>query len=315
MSDAGGPRLSVVVPVFDEEENVRELYLRTAEVLDRLGTPWEIVFVDDGSRDRSLALIRELRDADPRVRYRSLSRNFGHQVAITAGLDAARGDAVVVMDGDLQDPPELIPELVAKWTEGFEVVYAVRRAREGLSPVRVLVYEAFYRLLRRLARIEIPVDSGDFRLLSRRVVETLQAMPERNRFVRGLVAWVGLKQTGVSYERPPRHGGDPKYSLAALSRLAVDGLVSFSFVPLQLATWFGFAISAVCAVYTLYAIYVRLAYGTPPPGWTSLMVAMLFLGGVQLLTLGIIGEYVGRVFDEVKQRPLYVVEEASDPER
>lgn len=314
MSDQASPRLSVVVPILDEEETLAELYQRLIRVLEGTGSSHELVLVNDGSRDGSLRLIRELSAKDRRVRYVSLSRNFGHQVAIAAGLDYARGEVVIVMDGDLQDPPELIPEMLARWREGFDVVYAVRELREGMPRWQARIYHGFYRLLHRLSRIDIPLDTGDFRLMSRRVVDTLRAMPERNRFMRGLTAWVGLKQAGIPYARPARHAGTTKYSLTRLSRLAIDGLVSFSFVPLQLATWFGFLISGLCVVYTLYAIYVRIVSDIPPPGWTSLMVAVLFLGGVQLITLGIIGEYIGRVFDEVKRRPLYVVDEVSEAE-
>jgi len=307
--DASQPRLSLVVPVYNEQETLPELHRRIKQVMETWESSYELILVNDGSIDRSLEIIRGLQEYDHRVKYLSLSRNFGHQVAITAGLDFASGEAVIVMDGDLQDPPELIPTLVAKWKEGFDVVYAVREEREGTSPYLQFVYRAFYRSLRCLARIDIPLDSGDFRLMSRRVVESLKKMSERNRFVRGLTAWVGFKQTGISYIRPARHAGVTKYSLPKLWRLALDGLVSFSFIPLQLATWFGFVVSGLCALYTGYLFYMRIFSNAPPVGWTSIMVALLFLGGVQLLTLGIIGEYIGRIFDEVKQRPLYLVGE------
>jgi glycosyltransferase involved in cell wall biosynthesis len=309
MDGASYPRLSIVVPIHNEQENLPELYHRIRQAMETWENSYELILVNDGSNDRSLDIIRSLHENDPRVKYLSLSRNFGHQVAITAGLDFASGEAVLVMDGDLQDPPELIPTLVTKWQEGFDVVYAVREEREETSPYRQFIYRIFYRLLRRLARVDIPLDAGDFRLMSRRVVESLKKMSERNRFVRGLTAWVGFKQTGISYIRPARHAGVTKYSWAKLWRLALDGLVSFSFIPLQLATWFGFVVSGLCALYTSYLFYVRIFSNSPPVGWTSIMVALLFLGGVQLLTLGIIGEYIGRIFDEVKQRPLYLVGE------
>jgi dolichol-phosphate mannosyltransferase len=310
MDGVSYPRLSIVVPIHNEQENLPELYHRVTQVMEALGEPYELVLVNDGSRDNSLALMHDLHVRDPRVRYVSLSRNFGHQVAISAGMDFATGEAIVVMDGDLQDPPEFIPSLVAKWQEGFDVVYAVRAEREGISSRRHLIYRAFYRLLRHLARVDIPLDSGDFRLMSRRAVQSLKTMPERNRFVRGLTAWVGFRQTGISYTRPPRYAGTAKYSWTKLWRLAVDGLVSFSFVPLQLATLFGFIVAGLGAIYTVFILYARIFTDAPPQGWTSLMVVLLFLGGVQLLTLGIIGEYIGRIFDEVKQRPLYLVDEA-----
>lgn len=309
MMDAVHPHVSIVVPVYNEEETLHELHQRINQTMETWENSYELILVNDGSNDRSLDIIRGLQEHDPRVKYLSLSRNFGHQVAITAGLDFTSGEAVLVMDADLQDPPELIPALVAKWQEGFDVVYAVREDREGTSPYRQFVYRTFYRLLRRLARVDIPLDTGDFRLMSRRVVESLKKMSERNRFVRGLTAWVGFKQTGISYVRPARHAGVTKYSWAKLWRLALDGLVSFSFIPLQLATWFGFVVSGLCVLYTSYLFYVRIFSNSPPVGWTSIMVALLFLGGVQLLTLGIIGEYIGRIFDEVKQRPLYLVGE------
>lgn len=304
------PHLSIVIPIFDEEETLPELYQRLAGALESLGLVYELVLVNDGSHDNSFSLMRHLHAKDPRVKYINLSRNFGHQMAITAGLDFASGKAVVVMDGDLQDPPELIPALVAKWQEGFDVVYAVREDREGVSPVRHLLYRAFYRLLRRLSQVDIPLDSGDYRLMSRRVVESLKGMPERNRFMRGLTAWVGLRQDGVPYARPARYAGKAKYSWGKLWRLAMDGVISFSAIPLQLATWLGLTMAVLGACYAFYALYIRIVMKTPPQGWTSLMVVLLVIGGVQLIILGIIGEYIGRIFDEVKRRPLYVVDEA-----
>ena len=303
------PIISIIVPIYNEEENLPELHRRVSEAMATAELPYEMVLVNDGSRDGSLAFMRELHARDPRVKYLSLSRNFGHQVAISAGLDHACGDAVVVMDADLQDPPEMIASLAARWRDGYDVVYAIRQDREGMPRWRRLVYRAFYRLLSRLSRVDMPADSGDFRLMSRRVVDHLTRMPERNRFVRGLTAWVGFPQSGVPYVRPPRHAGTPKYSWARLWRLALDGLLSFSFMPLQLATWVGFAVAGIGAVYAVYIVHARVFTDTPPAGWTSLMVALLFLGGVQLMTLGIIGEYIGRIFDEVKRRPLYLLDE------
>ena len=306
--ETSAPVVSIVAPIFNEEETLPELCRRVTQVMQTLGIPYELILVNDGSSDDSLALMQSLHQSDPRTKYVSLSRNFGHQIAITAGLDFATGAAVVVMDGDLQDPPELLPALIDKWRAGFVVVYAVRQERAGLSYPRQSLYRAFYRLLRALARIDIPVDSGDFRLMSRRVIDTLKQMPERNRFVRGLTAWVGFQQTGVPYDRPDRYAGTVKYSVAKLWRLGMDGLISFSYLPLQLATWLGFLIAGSCTVFIGYLFWARLFADRLPDGWTSLMVAVVFLGGIQLLTLGIVGEYIGRIFDEVKGRPVYIVD-------
>ncbi len=301
--------ISIVVPVFNEEDGLPELHTRLTSVFASLPFRYEIVFVDDGSSDGSLALLKRLHAADPCVRYLRLSRNFGHQTAITAGMDHASGDAVIVMDADLQDPPELVPDMIRRYQAGADVVYGVREERLGISPLRQAIYRAFYRCLRRLTPIAIPLDSGDFRLLSRRVLEQLRRMPERNRFVRGLVAWVGYRQEGVPYVRPGRFAGKPKYTWTKLMRLAADGVFSFSFLPLRLATWLGFLVTGLGGLYGLYALIAPLLGKSTPPGWTSLMIVLLVLGGVQLITLGVIGSYIGRIFDEVKQRPLYVVAE------
>jgi dolichol-phosphate mannosyltransferase len=306
--------LSVVVPVFDEEENIPELYHRLRAVLPQVVQEWEILFVDDGSRDRSWELIRTLAAQDPRVRGLRFSRNFGHQMAFAAGLDHARGQAVVIMDADLQDPPELIPELVAKHREGYEVVYAVRVARHGETAFKKLTAKLFYRLLARITAVQIPLDTGDFRLMGPRAVEAFRRLPERHRFTRGLVAWLGFQQTGVPYERAPRHAGTTKYPLRKMLRFALDAITSFSHLPLQLATWLGFAVSAFAFFYILVVLALKVA-GISWPGYTSLMAAILFLGGVQLLMVGLLGEYVGRIYDEVKQRPLYLVAEKVGEER
>jgi glycosyltransferase involved in cell wall biosynthesis len=306
--------LSVVVPVFNEEENIPELYRRLRAVLPQVVQEWEILFVDDGSRDRSWELIRALAAQDPRVRGLRFSRNFGHQMAFAAGLDHARGQAVVIMDADLQDPPELIPELVAKHREGYEVVYAVRVARHGETAFKKLTAKLFYRLLARITAVQIPLDTGDFRLMGPRAVEAFRRLPERHRFTRGLVAWLGFPQTGVPYERAPRHAGTTKYPLRKMLRFALDAITSFSHLPLQLATWLGFAVSAFAFFYILVVLALKLA-GISWPGYTSLMAAILFLGGVQLLMVGLLGEYVGRIYDEVKQRPLYLVAEKVGEER
>ncbi|HEY8030693.1 MAG TPA: glycosyltransferase family 2 protein [Gaiellaceae bacterium] len=300
--------LSVVVPVFNEEDTLRELHARLSAALPPV-EDWELVFVDDGSVDGSWSLMRELAAVDPRLRLVRLSRNFGHQPAITAGLRAARGDAVVVIDGDLQDPPELIPELVSRWRDGYDVVYAVRVQRDGENVVRLTAISFFYRLMRRISRDDIPANAGDFRLVSRRVVDALATMPERARFLRGMTSWVGFTQTGVEYRRDARFAGTSKYPTRKLLRLALDGIVSFSSVPIKLVSWLGFAIVVFCGIVLGWTLYTHFVSRSAPQGWTSLLVVVLLLGGVQLLSLGIIGEYVARIFDEVKQRPLYFVAE------
>ena len=308
-SRASAPVLSIVIPVFNEQENLRELHKRLQASFADLGIPYEVVLVDDGSGDQSRAIMRQLHSEDPRYCWLALSRNFGHQTAITAGMDHARGDAVVIMDADLQDPPELVGNMVARWSAGADVVYGVREDRLGISRLRQAIYRSFYRLLRRLTPIEIPIDSGDFRLLSRRVIEDLKRMPERNRYVRGLVAWVGYRQEGLPYSRPGRHLGTAKYTWSKLMRLALDGIFSFSYIPLKAATWLGFLVTGLGFLYGSYALIAPLFGKTTPQGWTSLVIVVLVLGGAQLITLGIIGAYIGRIFDEVKQRPLYLVAE------
>lgn len=303
------PTVSVVLPIFNEVQTLPALHARLAGVMCELGESYELVFVNDGSRDGSLEFLKKLAVEDSKIKVISLSRNFGHQMAITCGLDHARGAAVIVMDADLQDPPELIPTLIEKWREGYDVVYAVREERQGESLFKRATAALFYRLICRLSRVEIPADTGDFRLLSRRAVEGLRATTERNRFVRGLVGWIGYRQTGVRFVREERAAGETKYPFRKMLKFAIDGITSFSFVPLQMATYFGFLISGASFLYIVYAVLQKLLTDRPVTGWTSLMVAMLFLGGVQLITLGIIGEYIGRIYEEVKQRPLYLVDE------
>ncbi len=302
------PELSVVVPVFNEEENIPELYRRLVAVLEGCVASFEILFVDDGSRDNSWTLVRELAAQDGRVRGLRFSRNFGHQMAFAAGLEHAQGDAVVIMDADLQDPPEVIPELLQRWREGWEVVYAVRRTRHGEGAFKLFTAKLFYRLLQRITAVDIPLDTGDFRLMGRRAVQAFRRLGERHRFTRGLVAWLGFRQTGVLYDRAARHAGDTKYPLRKMMRFAVDAITSFSHVPLQLATWMGFAVSALAFAYIVVVLVLKLK-GISWPGYTSLMAAILFLGGVQLVMIGLLGEYLGRVYDEVKHRPLYLIQE------
>lgn len=301
-----GPELSVVVPVYNEQENVGELHRRLTETLRSLGVPYEVIFVNDGSRDETPRLIRDLQDADPRLVAVHLSRNFGHQAAVTAGLDHARGRGVMVMDGDLQDPPEVIPRFVARWREGCDVVYAVRRHRKE-GPAKRLAYYAFYRLLRAVSDIEIPLDSGDFCLMDRRVVDALNSLPERMRFVRGLRTFVGFRQVGLEYDRAARAAGRPKYTFGPLVRLAIDGLISFSGYPLRLVTQLGLLTIAAAALLTVWALIDAFFNRTAPRGWASLLVIFLFVSSIQLISLGIIGEYVRLIFQEVKGRPTYIV--------
>jgi dolichol-phosphate mannosyltransferase len=300
------PTLSVVIPVYNEEENLPALYARLTAVLDGVGLSYEMIFVDDGSRDGSLGLLGGLARHDGRVAVVELARNFGHQVAISAGLDHAGGEGVIVMDSDLQDPPEVLPRFIATWREGHDVVYAVREQRKEGWLWR-LAYASFYRLLQHVAQIEIPLDAGDFCIMDRRVVELLNAMPERNRFVRGIRSWVGLDQVGLAYERQGRNAGRPKYTVSRLFYLALDGLVSFSVLPLRVITAIGFFVSAISIVLAVAYVIQRLTVGLYPPGFATLTVAIFFLSGIQLITIGVIGEYIGRIFEEVKRRPLYVV--------
>ena len=304
--------LSVVVPLFNEADNVEELLRRIGRVIAGLSVApasYEVILVDDGSRDATLAKLRAAAQADAHLRVISLSRNFGHQIAATAGLDAARGDAVVLMDGDLQDPPELIEEFLAKFREGYDVVFATRRRRAGESRFKIFTAALFYRLIRRLTNVSIPVDTGDFRLMSRRVVSALRDSRERHRFIRGLVSWVGFKQTGIEYDRAERHSGESKYPVSKMLKFAIDGITAFSEIPLRLATWFGFVVSVVAFLVGVYEVGLHIFTGYNLPGYTSTMVAILFLGGVQLIGIGILGEYIGRIYDEIKGRPLYLVAE------
>lgn len=302
------PELSIVIPVFNEEATLDELHRRVAEILPQVGGETEVILVNDGSRDRTAELIRETCLRDPRFRGVHFSRNFGHQAAVAAGLRFARGRAVVVMDADLQDPPGLVLELLGRWRQGYDVVYARHANRARESPVKRAAAYAFYRVLRRLARPEIPPDTGDFCLMDRRVVDLLNAMPERNRYVRGLRAWIGLRQTAVDFDRPGRFAGEPKYTFKKSLALALNGIFSLSKAPLRVATYFGLLVSATSFLLAVWFVIEKLTVGFDIRGWASTVVIMLFLGGVQLLTIGIIGEYISRIYDEVKQRPLYIVD-------
>jgi glycosyltransferase involved in cell wall biosynthesis len=298
--------LSIVVPAYNEDAVLPEFHARLAGVLDQSGLDdAEIVYVNDGSRDLTLQVMRALRVRDPRVAIVDLSRNFGKEVALTAGLDHARGDAVVVIDADLQDPPELIPALVERWREGFDVVYAQRMARDGETRLKRASAFLFYRVLRRVSRVQVPADTGDFRLLSRRAVDALRQLREHHRFMKGLFAWIGFPQAAVPYRRDPRRAGATKWSYWKLWNFALDGLTSFTIAPLKLATYLGLATALVAFGYGSFIIGLTLVYGNPVAGYPSLLVVVLFLGGVQLFFIGVIGEYLGRIFNETKQRPLY----------
>ncbi len=304
------PILSVVAPVFNEEAILHELYRRLTAALDGAGLDWELVLVNDGSRDRSLEIMRELHAADGRVKVVNFARNFGHQVAITAGTDYAQGQAVVIIDADLQDPPEVILDLLAKWREGYEVVYAVRSERKGETWFKEFTAKAFYRVIYKITDINIPMDTGDFRLMDRKVVEALKTMREKHRFMRGMSVWVGFRQTGVEYVRAERFAGETKYPLKKMLKFALDGITSFSYFPLQLATYIGFMTAALSVVGIIVTIILRLTGSHAFHGQATTLVAVLFLGGVQLISLGIIGEYLGRIYDEAKGRPLYIVHDA-----
>jgi dolichol-phosphate mannosyltransferase len=308
------PELTVVIPVFNEEINIVRMYERLLAVLSDKVAGVEILYVDDGSADDGWERIQELANRDKRVRGLRFARNFGHQAALTAGVDAATGTAVVIIDGDMQDPPEVIPEMVDRWREGFEVVYGQREDREGETWFKLVTASMFYRLLRGITHVDIPVDTGDFRLMGPRAVAAFRAMPERNRFIRGLVSWIGFPQTAVLYKRQARQAGETKFPVRKMLRFALDGITSFSFFPLRLATWIGFAVSSFAFLYIVVVLILK-ATGVSWLGYTSLMASILFLGGVQLLMIGIMGEYLARIFDEVKRRPLYLVGESTDGDR
>ncbi len=301
---------SIVAPIYNELENIPELYRRIKEVMDSTGETWELVLVDDGSIDGSTEAICALAKEDKRVRPVIFARNFGHQIAITAGWDYARGAAVIIIDADLQDPPELILEMAKKWKEGYEVVYAVRAEREGESWFKLWTASLFYRIIYRITDVKIPLDTGDFRLMDREVVDVLKQMRERHRFPRGMSAWVGFKQIGVDYKRSARVAGETKYPFRKMFRLALNAITSFSYFPLQVATFFGFASAGIAIIAIPPVVYLRMTGSQAFFGQATTLIAVLFLGGVQLISLGVLGEYIGRLYDEAKGRPLYIVREA-----
>ena len=306
------PTLSLVLPIFNEAEVLPELRTRLTEFMGQLPADTEVIFVDDGSKDDSLRLLRDMARAQPRYKVLSFARNFGHQVAITAGIDYARGEAVVVMDADLQDPPEVVAEMVAKWREGYDVVYGKRRSRAGETWFKLLTARWFYRLFAAMIPIEVPLDTGDFRLMSRRVVVALRELREVHRFVRGMVSWVGFKQTAVLYDRAGRFAGETKYPLRKMLKFAADGITSFSVLPLRLATYAGAIIAVIAVGVAVWAVVAKLAFDATVPGWTAVTVLVSLLAAVQLLMIGILGEYVGRIYEQVKARPLYVLRETQN---
>ncbi|MDB9438056.1 MULTISPECIES: glycosyltransferase family 2 protein [Nostocales] len=304
------PIYSLVIPIYNEEENITEMYRRLHHVMEQLDGDVELILIDDGSRDRSLKMMRELHHRDNRVHYLSLARNFGHQIAVTAGLNFVQGKCIIVMDADLQDPPELILTMIEKWHQEYQVVYAQRISRQQESRLKRLTAYLFYRILRRLAKVDIPVDTGDFCLMDRQVVDILNSMPERNRYIRGLRAWVGFRQTSVLFERNPRFAGDVKYTFGKSLSLAIDGIISFSTVPLRLATYLGIISAAIAMIMIILVLYWRIfAPVSHLIGYTLITISMFFLGSVQLICIGILGEYIGRIYEEVKGRPLYTLKE------
>ncbi len=301
---------SVVVPVYNEELVIQETYQRLKTVMDGLNEPYELIFVNDGSRDATAKIARALCDTDRNVKFIDFSRNFGHQVAITAGMDYSSGEAVVVIDADLQDPPEIIPEMIEKWREGYEVVFGKRIKRKGETFFKKLTAKIFYRFLKSMTEVDIPVDTGDFRLIDRKVCEALKAVNERSRYVRGIISWLGFKHTGVEFVREKRFAGETKYPLKKMLRFAFDAIASFSYKPLKLASYAGVTVSIASFLYLLVVLYQRLFTNTTITGWASTLAVSLFFNGIILIILGIVGEYIGRIYDEVKGRPLYIVSNA-----
>ena len=306
----GDTRYSIVAPCWNEEGNLPELYRRIKEVMEQSGGSWELVLINDGSTDRTGQIIRELHELDSRVHFVEFARNFGHQLAVTAGMDYAQGNAVILIDADLQDPPEVILDMIQKWKEGFQVVHAIRRERKGETWFKLFTAKIFYRIIYRITDVDIPLDTGDYRLMDRKVINQMKRMREHHRFIRGMTSWIGFKQTGVSYIREERFAGQTKYPLRKMVRFAITAITGFSIFPLQLATFIGFFIAVLSALFIVGAIIARLSGWQAFAGQATTLVMVLFLGSIQLISLGIIGEYLGRIYDEVRGRPLYVVAEA-----
>ena len=303
--------ISVVIPVFNEENNIEFLYSRIIEVCKKINLSYELIFVNDGSFDNSLELIKHISDTDKNVKFIDFSRNFGHQIAITAGMDKASGKYIVFIDADLQDPPELIEKLYLKTQEGFDVVYTIRKSRKGESVFKKATAKAYYRILRSITKCNIPVDAGDFRIISAKVANILKKMPEQQKFIRGQIAWVGFKQAFIEYDREPRKGGKSGYPISKMTRFAVDGITSFSDFPLKFATYLGFFVSIIAFVLMMWALYQRLIVKEYVQGWTSLILSVLFIGGIQLISIGVIGEYIGRIGSNVRNRPLYIINDSN----
>ena len=306
--------LSIIIPIYNEAGNIQVLFERLRNVVRDMNMNVEYVFVNDGSRDNSIDLIKGLAKTNSDVHYMDFSRNFGHQVAVAAGLDYCTGKSAVIIDADLQDPPELIANLVSKWKEGYEVVYAKRRSREGESFLKKFTAKLFYRTLKRITSINIPVDTGDFRIIDRKVIDVLKKMPEQQKFLRGQISWIGFRQTYIEYDRDERHSGASGYTYKKMLRFALDGITSFSNLPLRFATITGFVVSGIAFLLILYALYERLVTKNYVPGWASLMLAVLFIGGVQLISIGIIGEYISRMSSNIRNRPLYILRETNLPD-
>jgi len=300
---------SIIIPVYNEEDNLDTLFQRLERILNQLEITYEVICINDGSKDNTIQRLIEHHKRNRAIKVIHLSRNFGKEVALTAGLDYASGDAVIPIDADLQDPPEIIQNLIEKWQEGYDIVYATRRSRQGESWLKTMTALTFYRVISKLSRVYIPPNTGDFRLLDRRVVDTLRKMPERTRFMKGMFAWVGYKQTSILFDREPRFNGKTTWNYWKLWNFAIDGITSFSTIPLRIWSYLGLIISIMCLFYAIFLILRTIIFGIDVPGYASLMVAILFLGGIQLISLGVIGEYLGRVYEEVKDRPLYVIRE------
>ena len=309
---ASKPTYTIIAPIYNDIDNIQTLYQRVCEVMDSTGEPWEFVMVDDGSSDGSTAAILELQKMDAKIVPVIFARNFGHQIAVSAGLDYSQGEAVTIIDADLQDPPAVILDLIEKWKEGYEVVYATRSSREGETWFKLFTASAFYRLIQRITDVNLPMDTGDFRLLDRKVVNVMGQMREKHRFLRGMSVWIGFRQTGVAYERAERFAGETKYPLKKMFKLASDAITGFSYFPLQLATYLGFFITGISFLAVLALIILRLAGSQFLIGQAAILILVLFLGGVQLLSLGMLGEYIGRLYDEARDRPLYIVREDSE---
>lgn len=303
-------KYSIIVPMYNEQEVIHHTYAKLKEVMDGYGEPYELVFVNDGSRDQTVEIVEAICQEDNHVKLVNFSRNFGHQIAITAGMDYAQGEAIIIIDADLQDPPEVMLEMIEKWKEGYEVVYGKRLKRKGESAFKKITAMLFYRTMRSMTNFDIPMDTGDFRLIDRKVCDVLRGLKEKNRFVRGLVSWVGFRQTMVEYVREERFAGETKYPLKKMISFALDGITSFSYKPLKIATYIGFALSASSFVYLLVVLCQRLFTSTTQPGWTTIVAINLLFNGIILMLLGLIGEYIGRIYDESKNRPLYIVREA-----